>query len=243
MTVATTSQLRGFHAAFRTLLGRLDENSGHVVEEMVALEVAEEIGALAANGDGLGLPAIDFESYYAHQQGGNHYYRRHALRSLVTRLLGRIDSALEDREVERPTETMETFDFIKDDGIRAIVQRDFRELQRAAFANCFKAQLVLAAGCIEGILYDRLSQNRLRLGEIMSQPLKREIDVWTLGELVQACVKLQLVEPGIEVLIPGLKDYRNLIHPAVEVRERLTPGRHEAEIAVQILHMLRRGLG
>lgn len=243
MTIPTTAQLHAHRNALLGLVGQLKEETTLHVSGWVASEIEEELSSLFENGEGLSLPKVDLAAYFVYKDGGVDKYHRRSLISVLERLLARIAAALEERTLDQPKDSPVTFPFVQNPDVRKIVERDYRELQRVAFAGCAKSQLVLAGSCIEGLLYDVLIANESRLSEVKPPPRNSPIDSWTLGELIRVCVSLKLVGAGVEKLAPGLRDYRNLIHPAAEIRERLVPGIHEAEIAVQILHILRRDLG
>jgi hypothetical protein len=91
-------------------------------------------------------------------------------------------------------------------------------------------------------LYDLVTRNWALAQTTATARAQPDVARWTLGQLVMVAVETKLVPPGISKLSPGLRDYRNLVHPAVEVRENLSPGEEEATVALAVLHMLHRDL-
>ena len=60
--------------------------------------------------------------------------------------------------------------------------------------------------------------------------------------LILVSVDLKLVQPGLDKFSHSVREYRDLVHPAVEVRSSLQVNREEATIAIEILNMLHREL-
>lgn len=131
------------------------------------------------------------------------------------------------------------FSFIKDEGLRKIIERDYEEIQRAVSARCWKSVMILCGGAIEAILLDCLSQNIEKSSLAKSAP-KGNIERWSLEELIKVSRELELIEPGVDRLSQSVRTYRNLVHPSNELTNRLKVGAEEAKIALEVLHMLHR---
>lgn len=185
------------------------------------------------------LPRFDRDQFFIHTNEFGSWYDRDRTRGLVARLISRLQVEVESNEVPPRVRPL-TFAFVNDSAIREIIERDYRELQSAHVARCWKAVLVLAGGCIEGILYDLVARNWASAQTTATARAQSDVTRWTLGQLVTVAVEAKLVPPGISKLSPGLKDYRNLVHPAVEIREKLSPAEEEATVALAVLHMLHR---
>jgi hypothetical protein len=211
------------------------------VPKHFAEQIDHEVAGALTDVPQLGLGRWDLEGFFDHEDNGMRRYRRDALNAYLLRLLARLNEAVRGTTVSAATSAL-AFHFVKDSSIRAVLERDYRELQVALLASVWKGALTLAGSCIEGVLFDLASQNASTAIAAKSAPREPNLDRWTLGQLVAVCTELKLIPPGVDKLSPGLKDYRNLIHPAVEVREHLTPGEHEAKIAAEILNILHRDL-
>jgi hypothetical protein len=91
---------------------------------------------------------------------------------------------------------------------------------------------VLACG--QRVLSDRL------LGAAKAPKGKSDITTWDLGHVINVSVELGLVSSSIDKLSHSVREYRNLIHPGNEMRNRLTFDTEEARIALEVLNMVHR---
>jgi hypothetical protein len=65
---------------------------------------------------------------------------------------------------------------------------------------------------------------------------------WDLSDLINVAVDLKLVRTGVEKLSHSVREYRNLVHPGNELRNKLTFDAEEARIAIEVLDMVHREL-
>jgi hypothetical protein len=104
----------------------------------------------------------------------------------------------------------ETFSFVADPRIRAIVERDYAELQELNPEANPKSVLILSGGIIEGLLIDALVKSGEGEKETFEKFLKQLIyPAKTKGIIAQDSVG------------EWLRIFRNLVHPAKEIREGL----------------------
>lgn len=154
-------------------------------------------------------------------------------------VLSRIEVAMQDES--SPVTEPRTFAFVQDADIRAIVERDFDEAQRALVSKCWKAAIILCGGIIEAILLDLLGRDEVRARSATKAP-KTELLRWDLADLIGVSLELKLVSAGIEKLSQSVREFRNLVHPGREVRERIAFDAEEARIALEVVHILHREL-
>ena len=134
------------------------------------------------------------------------------------------------------------FTFIREQRLRELVERDYREVDRANSTRCWKSVIILSGGIIEAILLDLLTSDPRALMAKAAPKKKPDINSWDLKDLIDVSVELRLVGQGIEKLSHPLREYRNLVHPGNEIRNKLVFGEPEARIAIEVLHMLHRDL-
>jgi hypothetical protein len=60
--------------------------------------------------------------------------------------------------------------------------------------------------------------------------------------LIVVAVGLRLINPGVERLSQSIREYRDLVHPIVEIKTALRVDAEEAKIAVEVLNMIHREL-
>ena len=160
---------------------------------------------------------------------------------MLSMVLGRLQAALEESTNVPVTEKRE-FKFVSNSDLKAIIERDYEEIQRAFIANCWKSVIILCGGSIEAILTDFLLINKTAAMSAKSAPKNNDVTRWNLSELIDVAVELKLVSAGMQKLSHPLREYRNLVHPSNEIRNKLDFGVEEARIAVEVLHILHRDL-
>ena len=92
---------------------------------------------------------------------------------------------------------------------------------------------------------DVLKKNE-REGKAAYQKLKRksspDLNSWDLVDLVDVAKELRLLSKGVGHLSHGLREFRNLVHPGRQIRERLNLTQDEAEIALNVVKLCLRAL-
>ena len=163
------------------------------------------------------------------------------IQSYLAVALGKLQSLL-DTEENTPVTQAREFPFVKDLQIRAILERDYQELQRAYIAACWKSVIILAGSAIEAILTDLLLQQPSSAKAATTAPKNPDITRWDLADLIKVSVELTPMIQGVEKLSHSVREYRNLVHPGNEIRNNLIFGIEEAKIALEVLHILHRDL-
>jgi len=101
---------------------------------------------------------------------------------------------------------------------------------------------VLSGGAIEAMLLDRLQRDPTPAKSAKGAPNKSDLTKWDLSELINVCVELNSISQGAEKLSHPIREYRNLIHPGNEIRNKLIFAAEEAKIALEVLHIIHRDL-
>ena len=169
------------------------------------------------------------------------YYDLPGLLAYASMLLGRIKVLIAEPSNTPVTESRD-FSFINDSNIRKIVDRDYDEIQRTYISKCWKSVIILCGGIIEAILMDLLSSRAEEAKQAESAPNKLDISTWDLSELINVSVELKWVKEGVGKLSHPLREYRNLVHPGNEIRNKLQFDAEEAKISLEVLNMLHRDL-
>ena len=140
-----------------------------------------------------------------------------------------------------------TFDFVTDDILRDIVIRDYKELQSAKSSSAIKTRLILSGGLIEAILLDILQRNESRAHNAKKAERKKDgkeksLDEWSLGNLIDVAVELELISSSTQSFGHSVREYRNLVHPGKEKRSNYKIQEEEADIAEKVLDIVIRDL-
>jgi hypothetical protein len=135
-------------------------------------------------------------------------------------VFGQKDNVLVEAKMERKQTDLS---FVTDQGLRAIVERDYEELQMLDPGQTSKAALVLAGGVIEGILLDALvltGDPRWTLAEGCKRFLK---------DMIGAAVNKGIIKE--DKFTHAIRNYRNVIHPGKEIQEKIVFGEADARVA------------
>jgi len=181
--------------------------------------------------------------FYSHNVKGKVYYNITGLRLFLASLVEKLKDKIESPQNIPVTETRD-FSFMKDTELRMIIERDYSEIRRAYSSQCWKSVIILSGSTIEAILVDLLLIHKTKAIAAVKAPNNNKSDItkWDLVSLIEVSVELGLVSSGVEKLSHSVREYRNLIHPGNEVRNKLTFGSEEAKIALEVLHIVHRDL-
>lgn len=199
---------------------------------------------------------LDAQSLLAREFGQSEDYKSQAVSLLSEKrgeTLDRLQRKVRLRELDlgisiQPPQipsnniTQKDFSFIKEPQLRDILERDYSVIQRAFNGKCWKSVIILSGGAIEAILTDLLLQNQTKAMAASKAPKKPDITKWDLADLINVCVELNLVSSGIDKLSHPVREYRNLVHPGNEIRNKSKFDEEEAKIALEVLHILHRDL-
>lgn len=119
-----------------------------------------------------------------------------------------------------------SFNFITNELLREIIKRDYKELTHTLMPDgAWKSAVIISGSILEAILYDQLTSERYNLLalECRSAPKFRgevkPLDEWKLKEMITVAEKIECLPPQRAKSIDQvLRDYRNFVHPLVEIR-------------------------
>lgn len=134
------------------------------------------------------------------------------------------------------------FPFISDNELRKILERDYSEIQRAFVAQSWKSVIIMCGSAIEAILLNLLKQDEKKAKSSKKASEEKNLEKWSLNNLIEVAVDLKLVTEGIAKLSHPVREYRNIIHPGNEIRNKIEFGKEEARIAIEVLNILHRDL-
>jgi hypothetical protein len=120
------------------------------------------------------------------------------------------------------------FSFVADSRISTILERDYEELQGLDPDKSTKSVLVLSGEIIEGLLFDALVANGNFTFEVASNE--------SLKSLIHHAVQTRIIQQ--DKLSDVLRSYRNLIHPAREVRDSVRFTKSDAKLAINAVDII-----
>lgn len=166
---------------------------------------------------------------------------RHWLSLALARLQAAAQSATTDPVALEPAETPLNFSFVGAPGIRAILERDFAEIERGLANSAWKSVIILCGGMVEALLIEMVGK-ALAAEAAASGGTAPNVGKMRFIDLIKKAQELKLVGQGVNKLSDTLREYRNLVHVGAETRSELRVDQHEARLAVIILRMVTRDL-
>jgi hypothetical protein len=120
-----------------------------------------------------------------------------------------------------PSKTAQDFSFVRDGELRRVAERDYAELQTLNVDTGTKSVLIMSGSIIEGLLLDAT----VTAGTIT----KDKAAQMTLEEFLAAASKSGIVRE--DRVSHAVRKYRNLIHPAREIRDKIVFTSADATLA------------
>jgi hypothetical protein len=145
------------------------------------------------------------------------------------------------------------FSFVNDPKVRSIVQRDYGELVLRSFPDrAWKSTVILAGSILEAVLHDRLTKDAATIAKAMaaSSAPKYKGSVkditkhdyeneWKLVDLINVASELKILPDKNKVAIDiVLREYRNFVHPRVEVQQGVSITEGHATAAKGMLEVV-----
>jgi hypothetical protein len=140
------------------------------------------------------------------------------------------------------------FSFTADPDLRSMMERDYQEIPRCLATEGYKAATVMCGSVMEALLLDALladeakaTQSAMSLkGSIGKVP--NDLGKWTLKQMIAVAQDLQILPKEIGGMSEALREYRNLIHPAVGIRKQMRAEEEEATLAYSALRVIIKNL-
>lgn len=188
---------------------------------------------------------LDFrpQDYFCCEQiSGRKEYYAEEISAYLAVVVGKLTAIVEETD-DGPVVQIRVFNFVRDSELRQVLERDYSEIQRAFISQCWKSVIILSGSAIEAILVDQMLANETNAKGASKAPKnKSDIRRWDLAELIEVAVELGIVDSSVDKLSHSVREYRNLVHPGNEIRNKLVFGAEEARIAIEVLHILHRSL-
>jgi hypothetical protein len=179
----------------------------------------------------------------------NYLERYHSYKSSYEkRWLQRVEKQAEEwtKKQEKPQVEIPEFgfEFIRDEEIKNLLIRDWKEAKKAFQNELYKATVVLCGTVLEALLIDALScikeeakfsyyQKYLEGKNEGNKP--PEIENWLLYQLIEIAKQQGVITSDVAKLSHIVRDYRNLIHLWAQKREQLRVDSHIASAVVNLL--------
>jgi hypothetical protein len=160
----------------------------------------------------------------------------------VKQILKALSSLLDKYRGEGSHRVRRSFAFISDAKLREIIERDYSELSRILYpAGAWKSTVIMAGSVVEAILYDLMTADSAKQAKAMASGKAPKVkggtkDImdgdWKLHNLIEVATDIGLLPVDSEETFDRLlRDYRNFVHPKVEIRAGYPCGEPQAMMA------------
>jgi len=141
------------------------------------------------------------------------------------------------------------FSFITKPDLRSIIQRDYEEIPRCLASEDYKAATVMCGSVMEAVLLDALLTDQAKARQSQQAPkdkkgkVIRDLRRWSLNSMIEVAVDLQILPKNtLGFMSHAVREYRNLIHPAVEIRKGIAAEKEEANASRAALDLIIKNL-
>ena len=122
--------------------------------------------------------------------------------------------------------------FLENEELRRIVLEDYQEARRSFQSKNFKATLLICGSIAEALLAAVIDKAGIA-------PTKKIYEAYKLVDLVDMAANNGFIrDSNLLSLLKPLREYRNMIHPGVQVRKALVPDAEKARISVDTISLL-----
>ena len=120
-----------------------------------------------------------------------------------------------------------------------ILRLRWREVERCLRAEAYLAATIMMGSLLEGVLFFLFRENPKAARQCSCAPKKgdkvKDFAEWKLGEMIDAAREMEWIGYGIKKLSHSVRDFRNLVHPAEQLKNNESPGHPVAKISWQIV--------
>lgn len=123
------------------------------------------------------------------------------------------------------------FDFVHESRYKDILDRDYNEVLKCLEVGAFKSVVVMSGSIIESVFIEYFINN------LPQNKTKSQVSKLPLAGLIELAEEVGLISDKIKNLSSVIRDYRNYVHPAKEVRTEEFIDEETANIAFSLLKL------
>jgi hypothetical protein len=128
---------------------------------------------------------------------------------------------------------MPIFNFITSDQFRESLENDYKELRNSLEARSWKSVQILSGSIVEALLIDYITASNMKI------PSGKDVLKITLAEAITICKSENIISERTADLCSVIRSYRNLIHPARQIRlGEISPSQQSANIASSLVDLI-----
>ena len=128
-----------------------------------------------------------------------------------------------------------------DNDITNILLLRIEEIKNCMTAHAPLAAIILLGSVLEGILLGIANQMPKEFNQSNSAPKNatnnavKRFQEWSLANFIDVAYDLELINKDIKLYSQSLRDFRNYIHPYVQLTSKFNPNDETAKISFQVL--------
>ena len=121
-----------------------------------------------------------------------------------------------------------------------IIDKRLAETRKTMRAEAYLATVILCGSILEAILLGKANADSESYNKASGSPKDkfgkvRPIPDWKLSQLIDVSHELNHLSLDVKKFSHGLRDFRNYIHPQLQLTSRFTPDKHTARVCWQVL--------
>lgn len=131
--------------------------------------------------------------------------------------------------------------FVSNAMLAGVLARDYRELLSSYVVGSWKLCLVGVGSVLEALLLDRIQAkwpDVVRKCGLSPAATPAQASGWRLEEMIEHSETAGLITKGNKYISDALRDHRNLVHPAKELRGKYTVDGRTALASIRALHVV-----
>ena len=124
--------------------------------------------------------------------------------------------------------------------VAQIVRDRVNEAQTCLKVGAHLSTILLCGSALEGVLLGAAQRDPERFNRAASSPKNaqgkvKRLHEWSLSELINVAEDVGLLDPDVRKFGHGLRDFRNYIHPYLQMASGFAPDEHTAKVCFQVL--------
>lgn len=130
---------------------------------------------------------------------------------------------------------------IADEDLRECITSDIRDIENCIHAAAWKPAVIMCGSVLEAILTDWLNQlpeadvKEAYLEVYPSRKNAKKVEKFKLIEMIKVAEHLDIIHGYHATIGDGIRNFRNLIHPNLVLRQQIKPNQSIAEIGKGII--------
>jgi hypothetical protein len=121
-----------------------------------------------------------------------------------------------------------------------IIEGRLAEARIALGAKAYLSVIFLCGSVLEAVLLGAAQKEPALFNKATASPKTKDGTVkqfqeWSLAQFIDVACEVTLLKPDVQKFSHGLRDFRNYIHPYMQMQSGFTPDEHTAKLCFQVL--------